>query len=238
MRRLVLVTSVAACCWLAVSPARAQTAGPQDQPRKAPAGAPAKPSEANPFPEDSNSVPVISGSGRSGSPAPASEPAPAADAAPALLPQGDSDPVRSPEDSGAPAAATGDSSSSSSSAGVDDLIAPPPDTQGGKDAAPASANHQEGAREDEDIGSYYLGAKNWKAALSRYESALVLDPENPDVYWGLAEAERHMGNYASAKAHYQTVVAYDPDGRHARDARRILREPDLANIPASSMTKP
>jgi len=55
--------------------------------------------------------------------------------------------------------------------------------------------HQETAKEDLNVGQYYLDNKDWRAALSRFQSALVLDPDNPDIYWGLAETERHMGNF-------------------------------------------
>jgi len=60
------------------------------------------------------------------------------------------------------------------------------------------------------VGKYYLDSKNWRAALSRFQSALVLSPEEPEVYWGLAEANRHLGNYAEAKANYLKVIEYDP----------------------------
>ena len=76
---------------------------------------------------------------------------------------------------------------------------------------------------------YYLDNKDWKAALSRFQSALVLDPDNPDVYWGLAEAERHLGNFADARANYQKVMDYDPGSRHAKEARKALQDPDFAN---------
>jgi len=42
------------------------------------------------------------------------------------------------------------------------------------------------------VGGYYLEKKNWKAAQSRFESAMVLSPDDPGVYWGLAEAARHL----------------------------------------------
>ena len=89
--------------------------------------------------------------------------------------------------------------------------------------------HHETAAEDESVGGYYLDNKDWKAALSRYQSALVLDPDNPDVYWGLAEAERHLGNFADARANYQKVMDYDPGSHHAKEARKALQDPDLAN---------
>ena len=90
----------------------------------------------------------------------------------------------------------------------------------------------ETAKEDEDVGGLYLSQKNWRAAASRFESAVVLDPENPDVYWGLAEAQRHLGQFAAAKANYQKVVEYDPDSKHAKEAKKLLIDPQMANAAA------
>ena len=93
--------------------------------------------------------------------------------------------------------------------------------------------HKETAQEDESVGSYYLDQKNWRAALSRYQSALVLDPENPDVYWGLAESQRHLGDMTRAKANYIKVMEYDPGSKHAKEAKKLLNEPEMANAPAA-----
>lgn len=158
------------------------------------------------------------------------------------LPNAERDPVRSPDDGNS----NGESGegSSSSSQGLDDLLKPPADTgkpgkQGHeKEDVDTNAVHAEGAKQDESVGSYYLDQRNWKAALSRFESALVLDPENPDVYWGLGEAERHLGNYANARAHYMKLVEYDPDSKHGKEAKRILKEPELANAPPLSSNAP
>ena len=117
---------------------------------------------------------------------------------------------------------------------------PPPDTdinaqrnKKGRGAPPPE--HQETAAEDEKVGNYYLDEKNWRAALSRFESALVLDPENPDVYWGMAEAQRHLGKFAEAKASYEKLVEYDPDSKHGKEAKKILKSPELANAPTASV---
>jgi tetratricopeptide (TPR) repeat protein len=165
---------------------------------------------------------------------------PAPDASDITLPDAENDPVRSPDDTSV-AAGSGDRSSSSSE-GMDQLLKPPPDTgkpgKHDKDDADVNAPHREGPGEDESVGSYYLDQKNWKAALSRFESALVLDPENPDVYWGLGEAERHLGNYAVAKTHYLKLLEYDPDSKHGKDAKKILKQPEMANAPAVSSNAP
>ena len=113
------------------------------------------------------------------------------------------------------------------------MLKPPPDTRKEK-GQEANATPKEGPKEDENVGSYYLQSKDWKGALSRFESAMVLDPENPDVYWGLAEAERHLGQFAEAKANYLKVMEYDPDSRHSKDAKKILKEPEMTNARAVS----
>ena len=98
--------------------------------------------------------------------------------------------------------------------------------------------HQETAKSDIDIGGFYLDQKNWRAALSRFQSALVLDPENPEVYWGLAEAQRHLGDFAKAKANYLKLLDYDPDSKHGKEAKKILDNPELANAPTASAAQP
>jgi len=121
------------------------------------------------------------------------------------------------------------------------LPSPDDDTQPGKrnrKGAQIAPEHHETAAEDENVGSYYLDNKDWKAALSRFESALVLDPDNPDVYWGLAECQRHLGDFANARANYLKVTQYDPDSRHAKEARKALKEPEIANAKASSFAQP
>jgi tetratricopeptide (TPR) repeat protein len=192
--------------------------------------------EANKFPGDNTDAPVI--------PTDLGASAPAADEAidygKVALEDANVDPVRSPDDAAPePSAAAG--RSSSSSAGIDQLIQAPPEPKrrhhkdDDEDAA-AQPTKQSGPADDEQVGAYYLQTKNWKGALSRFESALVLDPENPDVYWGLGEAQRHLGRFAEAKANYTKLVEYDPDSKHGKEAKRLLKTPELEN--ASTATVP
>jgi hypothetical protein len=184
-------------------------------------------SNGNPFPEDTNSVPVI--------PIKAS-----------VVPEGsyngteservplsgeDSDPVHSPDDP-VPAAGGGQMEDSSSSlTGLDKLLPPPDDDQPDqkRKLKVKEPTHREAASKDIEVGGYYLEKKDWKAALSRFESAMVLDPENPEVYWGLAESERHLGQFADARAHYLKLLDYDPDGPHGKQARKAMKDPEVAN---------
>jgi hypothetical protein len=200
------------------------------------ASQPGKTSSANPFPEDTSTVPVMP-----------SKTAPAlpegtfgAESAGLPLPGEDLDPVRSPDDPAPEAASGPEEDSSSSLAGLESLLPNPEDDQPGKKKklSVKEPSHQEAASKDIEVGGYYLQTKDWKGALSRFESALVLDPENPDVYWGLAEADRHLGNLADARANYQKVAEFDPDSRHGKEAIKALKEPEIANGKNAASAQP
>jgi hypothetical protein len=237
MRRIFSVALAVAGCvavapWLlaqapaAGDPAAAGQSKPADESRK-PA---ASQSGSNPFPEDTSTVPVMPSTS---TPALPDRTYNGAENAPAPLPGDDLDPVRSPDDP-APEAASGQPEESSSSrAGLENLLTRPDEDQPAKSKKKLlvvkEPTHQEAASKDLEVGGYYLQTKNWRAALSRFESALVLDPENPEVYWGLAESARHLGNLADARANYQKVAEYDPDSRHGKEAIKALKEPEIAN---------
>jgi hypothetical protein len=211
---------------------------PASQPQQQPAR---KPSETNPFPEDTNDVPVVPTNGATNGERAAAPPAaPGGESAGTTsLLKDDTDPVRSPDDP-PPDSSGADSGFSSSLSGANDVNIPDEvkPTKHKKNSEPTEVVHQETAKEDEDVASFELSRKNWKAALSRFESALVTDAENPEVYWGIAEAARELGDYSKAKENYQKVMEYDPDSKHAREAKKWLKEPELANAPAVSKNRP
>lgn len=208
---------------------------PAPQQQKPPAQqTPQKPSsESNPFPEDTSNVPVVPTTAQPAAPPSASTPENGGTENTTLL-RNDKDPVHSPDD---PVETdSGADGFSSSLAGSGDINIPDedrPDKHRRKQNEPIV--HQVTAKENEDVGSFELSRKNWKAALSRFQSALVTDPENPDVYWGIAEAQRGLGNFPEAKANYQKVVDYDdPESKHSKEAKKLLKSPQLANAPAVS----
>jgi hypothetical protein len=224
------------CIWTASqvsaqAPASGGAGASQGGQSQKPTGAqPAPPPEANPFPEDTSNVPVMPSNSAVALPEGTYT---GSDNAAIPLAGDDSDPVRSPDDP--PPTATGNQSQESSSLTGTDRWQPPPDDDdsgkksGRRKMTAEEPTHSESAKEDIDVGGYYLDKKNWHAAMSRFQSAMVLDPENPDVYWGLAEAERHLGDFAEARAYYQKVVDYDPDSKHAKEASKALKDPEIAN---------
>ncbi|HEY1160182.1 MAG TPA: tetratricopeptide repeat protein [Terracidiphilus sp.] len=251
MRRGFLVALVVAGCLAAAARVHAQTPAGGDgtgagqsthaAAGQKPAAAPAQ-GAANPFPEDTSAVPVMPSSGTPVLPEGTySGEDSGTDSGRAALPGDDLDPVRSPDDP-APAANSGQEQDSSSSlAGMDKLLPGPDDDQPQGKKRKLSVKepeHQETSKEDLDVGKYYLEIKNWKAALSRFESAMVLAPEEPEVFWGLAEAERNLGHFAEARTYYLKLLDYDPDGPHGKASRKALKEPEIANAKAASPAQP
>jgi hypothetical protein len=238
MKRAVCVALLVACCFTAgpVVCAQSQPGGSGQQKQSGSGQQPAAqaPADANPFPGDESTVPVLP---TKDTPDVPSGNAGGADTGHAALPAGDVDPVQSPDDVAGSGDAQPASGFSSSSSGLGSLLPGPdeePEGKHGRRQGQAEPEHQETAKEDETVGKYYLDSKDWRAAMSRFQSAMVLDPDNPDVYWGLAESERHLGNYAEARANYEKVMEYDPGSRHAKDAARELKEPELANAKAAA----
>jgi tetratricopeptide (TPR) repeat protein len=220
-----------ACYWAAGTRLQAQApADPgQSQPAAAQngAGSPSQ-TQANPFPEDTTTIPVLPSKST-----PELFPDGGGDETGRVrLPADDLDPVRSPDDSATDTDTQGQGYSSSLS-GLGDVLqgaASNPPTKGKKHQdSIIQPMPRDNSKEDISVGNFYLDSKDWNGALSRFQSALVLDPDNPDVYWGLAECQRHLGNYADARANYQKVVEYDPDSRHGKEARKALQAPEIAN---------
>jgi hypothetical protein len=229
MNRFFVIALVMAGGLLATPAMRAQTpvAAPS-KPAEAAQKLPVPPTSANPFPEDTSNVPVMPSKDTPEQQVIAHD---GAASAPLPLPGDEADPVRSPDDAAPDAASAVDDNSSSSQAGLESLLPKPEDDQPGKKKKPAAKEptQKEAASKDIEVGGFYLDRKDWKGALSRYSSAFVLDPENPDVYWGLAEANRHLGNLADARANYEKVAEFDPDSRHGKEAIKALKEPEIAN---------
>ena len=190
------------------------------------------PADANPFPGDTKNVPVMPTTITPD--VPAASPDEAVDKMAA--PFEDLDPVKSPDTADGGTDIVQGRESSSDIKSMDSLLPTPGDdepTGKGKHKNDALAGPpKETSKEDIIVGNYYLDNKNWKAALSRFQSAMVLAPDEPEIYWGLAEANRHLGNFVEAKANYQKVVDYDPDSKHGKEAKKALKEPELANAAA------
>ena len=245
MKRGFLFSLAVAVCLMTATRVHAQAAPsqttPADNPQK-PAAAPPK-QESNPFPGDTSNVPLMPSKDTPASPEGANASGDnSVENMHLALPGVDLDPVRSPDDAVPESDTAQEAESSSSRTGMDKLLPGADDDEQpqGKHRKQAAKEpeHQETSAEDIEVGKYYLQTRNWKAALSRFESAMVLSPDDPDVYWGLAESARHLGNFAEARGYYRKVAEYDPDSKHGKDAIKALKDPEIANAKAASAAPP
>jgi tetratricopeptide (TPR) repeat protein len=247
MKQGLAMALVAASCVMAAGLACAQNPPAQNQPGQSQPGqnppaktAPKQP--ANAFPEDTSKVPVMPSKDTPALPPETYDGDAAAGNVRVPLRSDGQDPVRSPDDAQPETSGATELQpvASDSRSGLDKIVPGPDDDQPerrrrkGDQAVP---EHQETAKEDINVGGYYLETKNWRAAQSRFESAMVLSPDDPEVYWGLAESARHLGDLAKARGYYQKVAEYDPDSKHGKEAVKLLKDPEIANARAVAPAK-
>jgi tetratricopeptide (TPR) repeat protein len=236
MKLCISISCVLAGCLAAAPAVCAQQQSPgnsQQSTQNPPANSQQKPAQknsqpnSNAFPEDTSNVPLLP-DGRSNS----APDIPPDVAGPAVLPARDSDPARSPDD-GETTTAASSSESTSDVPGIDSMMPKPDEDRRTKKEAP---EYHETAADDINVAKYYIERKDWKAAQSRFQSAMVLTPEDPDIYWGLAECARHLGDFATARVNYLKVMEYDPDSKRSKEAEKALKDPEIAKAQTPTPT--
>ena len=64
-------------------------------------------------------------------------------------------------------------------------------------------------QEQYDLGVRYLNNGNYEEAIIAFTAAIEIDPRNPDSYIGRADAYTKLGDIASARTDYETVLTID-----------------------------
>jgi tetratricopeptide (TPR) repeat protein len=78
------------------------------------------------------------------------------------------------------------------------------------------------AVKDIEVGDFYFKKKNYRAALGRYQDALVYKPNDAVAQFRLAECFDKIGNSGDAVTHYQEYLKILPHGPFAADAQKAL----------------
>jgi len=119
--------------------------------------------------------------------------------------------------------ATGESSSRDS---LIDLNANPPKDE------PAPAREDESvlkpwdphkAAKDVEVGEYYLKLKNYRAALERFNHALVYKPDDAEATYGLAVTQEKLELLSLAEQSYRKYLQILPNGPKSKDAEEALK---------------
>lgn len=152
------------------------------------------------------------------------------------------------------AQAAGSSSGESSSKNTQVDISPPPeDAKDHPDSAGAISDAEEEsganssqveefhpwnphkAMKDIEVGDFYFRQNNYKAALSRYQEALLYKPNDAVANFRSAQCFEKLNSPQDAVEHYQAYLKIMPHGPFSRDAEKALAK--LQAVPTNAPRK-
>lgn len=92
------------------------------------------------------------------------------------------------------------------------------------------------AAKDVEVGDFYFKRKNYRAAMARYQDALLWKSDDAEATFRLAQSFEKLDNPAGAATQYQQYLKILPRGPHAEEAQKRLGKlkPAAATKPASS----
>lgn len=100
------------------------------------------------------------------------------------------------------------------------------------EAAKNEASSRDGlaAAQSVEVGDYYFGEKNYRAALSRYQEALESKPDDAAIYLRLGRAFDKLGETTRAFENYDASLAADPAGPSAEESGKAVERlrPEVA----------
>jgi len=79
------------------------------------------------------------------------------------------------------------------------------------------------AEKDIEVGNYYLRLKNYRAALDRFNDALLYKPHDAEATYGLAVTEEKLDLLSQAYQNYQSYLKLLPAGPRAKEAQEAIK---------------
>ena len=80
------------------------------------------------------------------------------------------------------------------------------------------------AMKDDEVGDYYFRRKNYRAALARYQDALIWKEKDAIANFRMAECYEKLEQPDQAIPHYQEYLKILPQGPLAKEARKALEK--------------
>jgi Tfp pilus assembly protein PilF len=93
-------------------------------------------------------------------------------------------------------------------------------------AADTGADPAKVAAHDIDVGETYLSGNHFDAARERFEDALRLTPDNPLIWFRLAQALQGMQRLDPARLYYRKYLDAQPKGKFAGNAKKAISQID------------
>jgi len=79
------------------------------------------------------------------------------------------------------------------------------------------------AAKDVEVGQYYLKQKNYRAALERFNDALLYKPKDAEATIGLAQTQDKLGLSTPAYENYRVYLEILPSGPMAKQAQEAIK---------------
>jgi Tfp pilus assembly protein PilF len=79
------------------------------------------------------------------------------------------------------------------------------------------------AAKDVEVGQYYLKRKNYRAALDRFNEALLYKPNDADATFRLAQTQEKLELYAFADQNYHKYLTIFKEGPYVKDAQEAIK---------------
>jgi Tfp pilus assembly protein PilF len=85
------------------------------------------------------------------------------------------------------------------------------------------------AAKDLEVGQYYLKRKNYRAALDRFNEALLYKPNDAESAFYLAQTQEKLELFSLAYQGYRNYLNLSKDGPHLKEAQEAMKriEPHL-----------
>ena len=92
------------------------------------------------------------------------------------------------------------------------------------------------AAKDIEVGNLYLNMKNYRAALERFNDALLYKPNDAEATFGLAATQEKLDLFSKARLSYSRYLELLPQGPKAKECQSALKrlESRVAAAPASN----
>ncbi|HZD93672.1 MAG TPA: tetratricopeptide repeat protein, partial [Candidatus Sulfotelmatobacter sp.] len=90
----------------------------------------------------------------------------------------------------------------------------------------SQGNQMKVAAHDIDVGETYLATNSYDAARERFEEAMRLTPDNPLIYFRLAQALQGMQRLDPARLYYRKYLQLEPKGKFVKNAKKAISEID------------
>jgi tetratricopeptide (TPR) repeat protein len=80
------------------------------------------------------------------------------------------------------------------------------------------------ALKDDEVGDFYFKRKSYRAALARYQDALIWKEKDAVANFRMAQCYEKLDQPDQAITHYQEYLRILPEGLFAKDARKALEK--------------